>query len=79
MAIFWGFILNRLNVVSKKLQSVEIDITVVLELYDSLINLILSQRDNFNEFEKRQFYELKSKNMKQQFEENRKEQSHMMN
>jgi len=53
MAIFWGFILNRLNVVSKKLQSVEIDITVVLELYDSLINLVLSQRDNFDEFEKK--------------------------
>ncbi|KAF0722555.1 zinc finger MYM-type protein 1-like [Aphis craccivora] len=53
MAIFWGFILNRLNLVSKKLQSVEIDITVVLKLYDSLINLILSQRDNFDEFEKK--------------------------
>jgi hypothetical protein len=53
MVIFWGFILNRLSIVSKKLQSVEIDITVVLELSDSLINLIVSQRDNFDEFEKK--------------------------
>ncbi|KAE9542524.1 hypothetical protein AGLY_003385 [Aphis glycines] len=68
MAIFWGFILNRLNVVSKKLQSVEIDITVVLELEIILMNL-----------RKRQFYELKSKNIKQQLQEKTKELLHMMN
>jgi len=79
MAIFWGFILSRLNVVSKKLQSVEIDITVVLEMYDSLINLILSQRDNFDEFEKKAILRAQIKEYKTTISRKKKEQFHMMN
>lgn len=51
MAIEWGFLLHRLNTVSKHLKTVNIDMCTVLELYDSLINLENSQREAFNENE----------------------------
>jgi len=51
IAIFWGFLLSRLNAVNKKLQSIEIDVVIVLELYDSLIELISSQREEFDGYE----------------------------
>lgn len=51
MAVFWGFLLNRLNITNKKLQSVNIDIFTVVQLYDSLIELVTDSRDKFNEFE----------------------------
>jgi len=47
------FLLNRLNLVSKILQCVEIDCGGVIELYDSLIQLIAETRENFDEFEKK--------------------------
>lgn len=53
MAILWGFLQNRLNAVSKKLQSIEIDVVIVLELYDSLIELIRSQRNEFDNYEEK--------------------------
>lgn len=53
MSILWGFLLNRLNVVSEKLQKVEIDCGLVVELYDSLIQLVTNTRENFDEFEKK--------------------------
>ncbi|XP_025191154.1 zinc finger MYM-type protein 1-like [Melanaphis sacchari] len=53
MAVLWGFLLNRLNAVSKKLQDVNIDVCTVLELYDSLIHLVNSQRDAFDEYEEK--------------------------
>lgn len=40
LSIFWGDILHRFNTFSKKLQSVNIDLSVVVELYQSLINYI---------------------------------------
>jgi len=40
LSIFWGDILHRFNTVSKKLQSVNIDLSVVVELYQSLINYV---------------------------------------
>lgn len=51
MTVFWGFLLNRINATSKKLQSVEIDITIVIELYEVLIHFIGEIRDNFDDFE----------------------------
>ncbi|KAK4875030.1 hypothetical protein RN001_011452 [Aquatica leii] len=53
MTEFWGFILQRLNDTNKKLQSTEIDLTSVLQLYDSLINLMKSTRNEFDYFEKK--------------------------
>ncbi|XP_039306752.1 zinc finger MYM-type protein 1-like [Solenopsis invicta] len=51
MAIFWGTLLSRLNASSKKLQSIDIDISIVLELYKSLINFVQRIRNDFDEFE----------------------------
>ncbi|XP_046973656.1 zinc finger MYM-type protein 1-like [Vanessa cardui] len=51
MAVFWGCLLDRINATSKKLQSVEIDITIVIELYDTLIHFVGETRENFDEFE----------------------------
>jgi hypothetical protein len=48
--IFWGLLLSRLNAVNKKLQSIEIDVVIVLEFYDSLIDLISSQREELNNY-----------------------------
>ncbi|XP_060881953.1 uncharacterized protein LOC132953587 [Metopolophium dirhodum] len=53
MSILWGFLLNRLNVVSEKLQKVEIDCGLVVELYDSLIQLITNTHHLLNELNKR--------------------------
>lgn len=36
MTCLWGDILTRMNVTSKKLQSVNIDIVIVYELYGNL-------------------------------------------
>lgn len=40
LSIFWGEILHRFNIVSKKLQKVNIDLSVVVDLYQSLINFV---------------------------------------
>ncbi|KAF0759466.1 zinc finger MYM-type protein 1-like [Aphis craccivora] len=53
MAVLWGFLLDRLNAVSKNLQDVNIDVCTVLELYDSLIHLVNSQREVFDEYEEK--------------------------
>jgi hypothetical protein len=53
MPILWGFLLNRLNVVSEKLKKVEIDCGLVIELYNSLIQLITDTRENVDEFERK--------------------------
>ncbi|KAK4885108.1 hypothetical protein RN001_001379 [Aquatica leii] len=53
MTEFWGFILQRLNDTNKKLQSTDIDLTSALQLYDSLINLMTSTRNEFDYFEKK--------------------------
>lgn len=51
IVIFWGFLLSRLNAVNKNLQSIKIDVVIVLELYDSLIEHISSQREDFDGYE----------------------------
>lgn len=53
MTIFWTNILDRVNKTSKKLQSVDIDLITVVELYESLIHYVESLRneDSFKIFE----------------------------
>ncbi|KAJ8667023.1 hypothetical protein QAD02_008685 [Eretmocerus hayati] len=42
----WGFLLPRIDSVSKRLQAQDIEITTVVELYDSLIGLVSSIRND---------------------------------
>lgn len=53
MTIFWTNILDRVNKTSKKLQSIDIDLITVVELYQSLIHYVESLRneDSFKIFE----------------------------
>lgn len=46
------FIFYRFNSTNKKLQSVNIDLEIVVHLYTSLYDFIHSLRDNFSHFEK---------------------------
>jgi len=48
----WNDILERFNIVSKKLQNVHIDLTIVITLYKSLINYIMDLRNSFSHYEK---------------------------
>jgi len=48
LSIFWGQILHRFNITNKKLQSVNIDLGVVCELYKSLITYIIDLRSDEN-------------------------------
>ncbi|CAI6358959.1 unnamed protein product [Macrosiphum euphorbiae] len=48
LSIFWGQILHRFNLTSKKLQAVNIDLGVVCELYKSLITYIIDLRSDKN-------------------------------
>lgn len=43
---------HPINVTSKQLQSVEIDFTIVTELYKVLIHFIVETRDKFDHLEK---------------------------
>jgi len=61
MAVLWGFLLNRLKAVSKKLQTVNVNVSTVLELYDSLIHLVNSQREAFDEYEEKALSKVKNK------------------
>lgn len=61
MAFLRGFLLDRLNAVSKKLQNVNINVCTVLELYDSLIHLVNSQREAFDEYEEKALNKVKNK------------------
>ncbi|KAL4143648.1 hypothetical protein QTP88_005959 [Uroleucon formosanum] len=45
MSIFWGDLLGRFNAASKKLQSIDIDLYLVVELYESLIQYISNLRN----------------------------------
>lgn len=49
----WAFLLERINKVSKMLQNVDIDLSVVVELFDSLIDMVTNFRneDSFRTFE----------------------------
>ncbi|CAI6349549.1 unnamed protein product [Macrosiphum euphorbiae] len=48
LSIFWGQILHRFNLTSKKLQGINIDLGVVCELYKSLITYIIDLRSDKN-------------------------------
>lgn len=50
---FWSDILERLNIVSKKLQSINMNIFTVVELYESLIHFIkaIRNRKSFKKYE----------------------------
>ncbi|XP_060845634.1 uncharacterized protein LOC132925241 [Rhopalosiphum padi] len=49
---FWNDILERFNSTSKKLQTIEIDLTIVINLYTSLINYVTDLRNTFSHYEK---------------------------
>jgi hypothetical protein len=51
MSVLWSFILKRFNACNAKLQSVKIDISIVLNIYASLIQLLQDTRDMFHTFE----------------------------
>ncbi|XP_060854953.1 uncharacterized protein LOC132932593 [Metopolophium dirhodum] len=55
MSIFWGDILERFNACSKKLQSIQIDLGIVVEIYQSLIGFVHDIRcdDMFNDYKTR--------------------------
>ena len=63
MALLWGFLLDRLNAISKKLQNVNTNVCTMLELYDSLIHLVNSQREAFDEYEKKNTKQSKKQNI----------------
>ncbi|KAL4153436.1 hypothetical protein QTP88_001269 [Uroleucon formosanum] len=45
MSIFWGDLLGCFNAISKKLQSIDIDLYLVVELYESYIQYISNLRN----------------------------------
>lgn len=54
MVTLWDDILERFNITSKKLQSVEIDLKTIISLYESLIQCVLVLRSIlFDLYEKR--------------------------
>lgn len=53
MTVFWNDVLERFHIVNKKLQSVNIDLGMVVELYESLEQYISRIRNNFEEYESR--------------------------
>jgi hypothetical protein len=52
MAKVWGTILHRFNIASKKLQCTDINTSIVIELYTSLILFVKNSHDMFAFFEK---------------------------
>ncbi|KAL4148045.1 hypothetical protein QTP88_002349 [Uroleucon formosanum] len=52
LVTFWNDILERFNSTSKKLQTVEIDLTIVINLYTSLIHYVTDLRNTFSHYEK---------------------------
>jgi len=46
MSLFWGDLLQRFNVVSKYLQSVNIDICTVCDQYEALIKYVVNLRSD---------------------------------
>jgi hypothetical protein len=51
MACFWGFVLEKMNKVQKSVQGKTTNALQVIEHFDSLICLVESKRDKFEEFE----------------------------
>ena len=52
LTVVWNTILQRFNACSKALQSISIKLRTAVTLYESLLVVIRSVRDNFDEYEK---------------------------
>jgi hypothetical protein len=52
MTTLWSFLLHRFKATSSRLQAVDIDLCAVVELYESLIDLVQKCHDDFDEFER---------------------------
>ena len=48
---FWNAILERLNKVSTQIQSSSVDVLTVCDLYGSLLEFIIAERENYDYFE----------------------------
>ena len=61
IALFWNDILNRFNVVNKTLQSASVELSNVVELYNSLITFVSKMRDSegFDYYEKKAIQNVK--------------------
>lgn len=70
LVLFWGDVLERFNLINKKLQSISIDLITVSNLYSSLINYVKQLRSTsmFEQYEKKA---LLLSNVKK-YDENRK-------
>ncbi|XP_050511746.1 zinc finger MYM-type protein 1-like [Diabrotica virgifera virgifera] len=53
MVVFWNAILERLNKVSIQIQSSSVDVLTVSDLYGSLVEFTIAERDNFDYFEEK--------------------------
>ncbi|KAI9552608.1 putative zinc finger MYM-type protein 1-like [Daphnia sinensis] len=52
LTVIWATVLERVNKVNKQLQSVAIDLGIVVELYSSLVAFTKEVRDNYDNYEK---------------------------
>jgi len=52
LVLFWNDILERFTSSSKKLQAIKIDLTIVINLYKSLIHYVTNLRNTFSYYEK---------------------------
>lgn len=53
MVVFWNAILKRLNKVSIQIQSSSVDVLTVSDLYGSLVDFTMTERENFDYFEEK--------------------------
>ena len=53
ITVIWHTLMSRFNAVSLSLQKTHIDILSVVKLYESILNFILTMRDNYDEMEER--------------------------
>lgn len=52
LTVILASVLERVNKVNKQLQSVAIDLGIVVEFYSSLVAFTKEVRDNYNNYEK---------------------------
>jgi hypothetical protein len=51
MIVFWNVILERLNKVNAQIQSSSVDVLTISDLYGSLLEFVIAERENFVYFE----------------------------
>jgi hypothetical protein len=51
MVVFWNIMLERLNKVSAQIQSSSVDVLTISDLYGSLLEFVIAERENFTYFE----------------------------